>query len=69
MPDQRILRLNQTDSDGNDLGSVLLCVEKDGSLPLDLKLIATDNESVYVGKSKSSASSLRHNFLMLLLFF
>lgn len=49
-PGQRVLRLPRTDRGGDSF--VLLNVTSAGSCYLDLKLVGTDGESVYVASSK-----------------
>lgn len=49
-PGQRVLRLRRTDRGGDPF--VLLNVTSTASHPLDLKLVGTDGESVYVASSK-----------------
>lgn len=49
-PDERVLRLRRSDVDGDAF--VLLNVTSSGSQSLDLKLLGTDGENVYVASSK-----------------
>lgn len=49
-PGQRVLRLRRSDRSSDSF--VLLHVTNNGSHPLDLKLVGTDGESVFVASSK-----------------
>jgi hypothetical protein len=50
MADQHVLRLHWIDPDRESFA--LLHVEANGPHPLDLKLVGTDGESVFVGSGK-----------------
>ncbi len=58
MTDQRVIRIKRADVDGDADACVLVNVVRVGASALDLRLVATEGESPYVGTSSVTSDVL-----------